>query len=497
MIRLSAPVTLSPDTESRTIEGMAVHFDQVIQASTGPVMFLAGSLPTEGTPPKLLRDHDPSQPLGLVTERWDTPDGVAFRAKISATAAGDEALTLAADGVLDSVSVGVQPVDFIRQDGVMVVAAGAWMELSLLPWGADPNAKISRVAASPADEECNTPTPNPSEEEPMSESVEAAPAPVVATAPIHAAPARKVTASDYIAAAITGDFTPAIRAVAAQDALADVPGVVPEPLIGEVWDTLTEERPITSALGTFAMPQAGETFYRRKVTQHTSVGLQATEFAELSSQKMTIARIQVDKKTYGGYVDVSEQSASWADVALLDMIIRDMAREYARATEIAVATEIAGGASAATATVTSWLDGDEVIEDLYAAAAEIKAATNLMPTHLIVSTNIWAQIGAAKDSGGNRIFPYLAPSNAAGTLNGATSTTGNPLGLQLIVSDDIVVGPATKAAIMLNSRVVEVYEDRRGAIRVDQPATLSTRLAFRGFLGIADIDLANGALNLA
>ena len=114
-----------------------------------------------------------------------------------------------------------------------------------------------------------------------------------------------------------------------------------------------------------------------------------------------------------------------------------MAKVYAETTEKWVGdTVLFGNASAATSTVTSWTDGDEVIEDLYLAAAEIYENFGRMPTHLIVKSSTWASLGAAKDSGGNRIFPYLAPSNAAGTLNGATSMTGNPLGLQLIVSDD-------------------------------------------------------------
>jgi hypothetical protein len=72
----------------------------------------------------------------------------------------------------------------------------------------------------------------------------------------------------------------------------------------------------------------------------------------------------------------------------------------------------------------------------------------------------------------------------------------NPLGLSLVVSDDIIVAPATDAAIVLNSRTVEVYEDRRGALRVESPSTLSTTLAFRGVIAAADLSLGDGALSL-
>ena len=503
MIRLHAPIRLS-DTGERLIEGVAVPYDTEANASTGAVMFLPGSLKAE-TRPKLLRDHDMTQAIGLVTGLEDGPDGLRFTARISATAAGEEALTLALDGVLDAVSVGVNPIEAERIDGVLVVAQGELVEISMTAFPAFKDARIDRVAATdqvdaepepdPDPETETQQDPNPSEEDiTMDQTTEA----TVPTAPLqfNRRPAKPVTAGEFIAATLTGNMTPRIQAVVADEVVADIPGLVPELLVGSVFDTLNEDRPLVSALGTLAMPAGGETFNRRKVTQHTDVDVQANEYDILASQTYDVAKVPVTKKWVGGSLNLSEQAIAYSDQSLIDLVIRDMARMYARRTEIIACTELIGGASTATATITDFTDGDEVIEDLYLAAAEIKAGMGLMPTHLIVSTGIWAQLGAAKDSGGNRIFPFLGPSNAAGTLNGATSLTGNPLGLSLIVSDDIVVSPATDAAVIFNARALEVYEERRGALRVEQPSTLSTQLAFRGVFAVADMDLAVGALSL-
>jgi phage head maturation protease len=66
--------------------------------------------------------HDSNQIVGKVVERVDTPQGMMFTAKISATRLGDEALTLALDGVIDAVSVGVTPTKFsYDEEGVMIV----------------------------------------------------------------------------------------------------------------------------------------------------------------------------------------------------------------------------------------------------------------------------------------------------------------------------------------------------------------------------------------
>ncbi len=91
--------------------------------------------------------HDSTKPIGIVTERVETPEGVMFAARISATRAGDESLTLAQDGVLDSVSVGATPTEWTMVDGVMHVTAAVWSELSMVSEGAFADAKIHQIAA--------------------------------------------------------------------------------------------------------------------------------------------------------------------------------------------------------------------------------------------------------------------------------------------------------------------------------------------------------------
>ena len=501
-IELSQPVTLDVTAEEgtprRTLSGIAVPFNTTAQASTGSVRFLPGSLATDGPAPKLIRDHDLSQPIGIVSARIADESAMLFEARISETAAGDEALTLAADGVLDAVSVGVEVEEFHYDGTTMVVEAGRWRELSLVPFGAFAESKVLDVAAEEATPEETQSEPTDSEEEielsENNELIEAAPAPVeIPTTPIIHAEASLPSAGEFIAAQLRG--TP-LHVQAATSDTTDIPGAIPSPLVGEIFDTLTSERPMFSALGARAMP-SGDPFYARKVTQHTAIGTQASEHDALSSQAMTVAKVQVDKVTLGGYIDLSEQEVIYADDNVIQLVIEDMAKVYAEQTEKYVGdTVLFANSSAATAQVTSWTDGDEVITDLYAAAAEIYSNFGRMPTHLIIKPSVWASVGAAKDSGGNRIFPYLGPSNAAGTLNGATTMTGNPLGLQLIVSDNWDLTAGTANAMMLSASAVQVFEDARGALRVEQPATLSTRLAFRGYVAAADYDLTNACLTL-
>ncbi|MEI8287331.1 MAG: hypothetical protein WCG15_08555, partial [Actinomycetes bacterium] len=108
---------------SRTVSGIAVPYGVVAQVSSGEkVIFEAGSLPVDGKAPKLYLNHDSEQAVGLVSERVNTPEGMMFSARISKTVLGEEALTLALDGVIDSVSIGVNPTKFkMQDDGTMRV----------------------------------------------------------------------------------------------------------------------------------------------------------------------------------------------------------------------------------------------------------------------------------------------------------------------------------------------------------------------------------------
>ena len=127
MIRLTAQkITLdaaADGTTGRTISGVAVTYGVTATVLDGTkVQFLQGSLPVTGRDPKLYMQHDSAQIVGKVVERVDTAEGMMFVAKISATRLGDEALTLAKDGVIDAVSVGVNVTKFkYDEDDVMLI----------------------------------------------------------------------------------------------------------------------------------------------------------------------------------------------------------------------------------------------------------------------------------------------------------------------------------------------------------------------------------------
>jgi HK97 family phage prohead protease len=495
-ITLAAPITVTAaegDTPARTIAGLAVPYGVAADAMTGPVRFEAGSLATDGPAPKLIRDHDLGQPIGIVTSRTDTPDGMEFTARISATAAGDEALTLAADGVLDSVSVGVEILQHRFEAGVMIVESGRWRELSLVPFGAFEAAKIAQVAATEPDPTTTPEETDISEEENMTEeTTTAAEAPAYPTNIIYAQP-RKATLpslSEYLCAMATDShrlhtMNEQIRAAAGDVIVSDLDGIVPEPIVQPIYDDLQYLRPIVSAVGARAMPQSGKVFIRPAISTHTQVGVQATELTDLSTRTFVVTDKQVTKKTFGGRAYLSEQSIDWTTPSVLGAVLDDLAGQYALETEAEACAVVDGLPTTTNVWGADFTDAEDIIAKIYGAAATITAGSNYLPSHLICHPNVWAALGSLVATDGRPIFPYLAPSNAGGTL-AANSTAANLLGLSLVVSKDL--DDSEDNLYVLNARGIEFWEQQKGAISLDNPAQLGRVVAFRGYFAGLRID---------
>jgi HK97 family phage prohead protease len=519
MIKLNAQaVTIDAaagETQTRTITGVAVPYGETATVSDGTqVRFEQGALPVEGKAPKLFMYHDSSMPVGLVTERVDTEEGMMFSARISATAAGDEALTLALDGVLDSVSVGVNPTKFSYDDeGTMVVTEAEWLELSLVPIPAFAGAVIEKVLAS-AQEPDTEPTPEPVEETKV-ESVqpEAVVEAATPTAPIPAQPKRKFalpTPGEYMAAMHIGGTTfanvnaavrdfvaskqTALQAAAGDVLTTDTPGLLPVPVLGPVFDDLNYIRPVVSAVGARAMPDGGQskTWIRPTWTTHTSVGSQSPELSGVSATTPVIASNVIQKTTLAGQVTLSVQDVDFTSPAALEIILRDLAGQYMLQSDAVACNAITNGgtASGSTWTVTAG-DPSTLIAAIYDAATDILQATNFLPDHLFVSTDVWKQLGSQLDGEDRPVFPYTAAAglmgvNAMGTANVTQMNTFNPFGLNLVVDRAFASGTMTVA----RGSAIEFYEQIRGIMSVEVPATLGRTFSYYGYVStfIADGD---------
>ena len=61
--------------------------------------------------------------------------------------------------------------------------------------------------------------------------------------------------------------------------------------------------------------------------------------------------------TYGGYVNVSRQNIDWSVPSIMDIVINDLAAQYAIKTESVTAAAVATGSTAQTPVITAAVDG--------------------------------------------------------------------------------------------------------------------------------------------
>jgi hypothetical protein len=479
----------------RTLAGLALPYNVEATVNDGTkVMFMPGSLNSGGKMPKLYLGHDSTQAVGLVTAMVDTPGGMMYEARISETTLGNEALVLAADGVLDAVSVGVNPTRFSYDEkGTMIIEMADWQELSLVPFGAFAGASVDRVAASqgipqePVEiDNIETETPN-EELDTMTQPTETPQVIEAASvAPIVYAQPRSFklpTAGEFIAASLQGgsvlaEMNARVQAAAPNITTADTPGILPEIITGSVYDSLNPIRPFVSAIGARAMPQSGATFRRPVITVRPVATQQPVgQLNALDPSTVTVANNNVNKLTFGTYVTMSEQDLDWTDPASINIVLNQLAIAYGQATNN-YAVDTCHAAITQTSAVADPSDPADWIAAIYEGARQISASSNYLPTHMVVTPTTWAALGSLVDSTGRPVFPQIGAMNAPGELS-AANWNGNPLGLVLVVDKNApgsFIGHAAGPAAGF-----EFYEQQKGAISVEVPSTLGRTIAYRGY----------------
>jgi hypothetical protein len=272
---------------------------------------------------------------------------------------------------------------------------------------------------------------------------------------------------------------------AAHQKTGDNLGVVPDPIVGDVVKFVDAARPIVSFIGADALPAA--TWHRPVVTQSTSVAVQgsaggaADEKAELVSQKMLITRLTANAVTYGGYVNVSRQDIDFTpNGQILDIVVNDLAEQYAIETEQATGTEL----DASTATAVGYgasPDADSIRAALWAAAADIYATTKgrgrlglaLAPDRLETFGPLFTPIPLS-----------VAPGEGLTAGDFGSGLVGTIAGIPVMMS----AGLASTKAFLFSTGAIEVYEQRVGQLQAVEPSVLGVQVAYAGYFTPLTID---------
>ena len=135
------------DVARRTIAGVVAPWNVYANVSTGQrIAFAPGSL-TMGDRVKLVLDHDPTQPVGVLASAHTSEAGQSASFKIPGGPRGDAALLEASEGLRDGLSVGADIVDATESDQGLYVTAARVRHVALLSEPAYDDARVTTVAA--------------------------------------------------------------------------------------------------------------------------------------------------------------------------------------------------------------------------------------------------------------------------------------------------------------------------------------------------------------
>jgi hypothetical protein len=269
---------------------------------------------------------------------------------------------------------------------------------------------------------------------------------------------------------------------AAHQTTADNAGLLPVRVVEPVLNGVDTARPLVAAFGTTDLGPGSWAY--PKVTQHTQVAAQSAEKAELASRKMLVTMTNITAPTYGGYVNVSRQNIRRSQPGIVDLIIADLAGQYAIATEDALGDALvaAGSASDVDLPNAAGLAGAGgpygVSSAVWGAAGQSAAAlrtANIPATGpiLIVSPDQLAILAP--------IFPPVNPGNAQGTgFSAVNAAVQGPQGTASGITVVMGAGLNTGTVLFTYRSNVRCYEDRYGALTVDEPSVMGMQVGYAG-----------------
>ncbi len=200
-----------------------------------------------------------------------------------------------------------------------------------------------------------------------------------------------------------------LRAMASV-ALADVPGVVPRPIGGELIPAFVDRdrnvvRISNGGRGPLPLPLKGQQFTRPRVTGGTQVNVQTNQFDEVASRKMTIAADGLDKSRLAGYVGVSERVIDWSDPTFVEAIYEDLAAAYGATTEQLACAAVAAAITTNTVTLSLTADSDAITLAVATALGTAYDAAKQQPDVLLCAADRYAYLLGLTGDDGRPAFP--------------------------------------------------------------------------------------------
>lgn len=490
------------NAERREISGIAVPWGQVAKIGSYSESFERGAV-QDSDDALLFWRH--MEPIGKIVKAKDTDEGWAITARISETERGNEAYTLARDGVVKKFSIGFEPKehrDEVAEDGSVTrvrtkVRVG---EVSLVPFPAYEGADVSQVREAEKKKEgvsaMETATVTVADLTEVRQSIEDLSRRFDTFTPqAPAAPVLDTRSAGEVLKAIASGDAETVKSYETLLARAYTGGTSADAIVKPAWvGDLTRVFDASSGVladvfSTGTLPSSGNTIeYAELNTNTIDVAEQAAEGDDIVFGNVKITTKTAPVKTYAGGTQLTRQEIERSTVGVLNtsldaLAIAAGARKKAvlRAAYNALVTAREGvaanggvvvlGATLAAATAGNW-------EDALIDAALKYEQINLPLEVLIVSATVFKKMRSLTVSG-ERVF-RVAEENASGTLN-LPGLTGNLAGIPVRLDS----GQSGDKAVFANARALRQYDSALVSLSDENIVNLSKAFAVYKYGAVA------------
>lgn len=525
---------LAADAKTRTILGRAVPVGTVIDrrgyvfeangnyAEYSKLTFAANSI-TFGDRTPLLQYHDTSRPVGkLASSKWsDTELSVEF--SVSKTAAGDEVLELANDGVL-GLSVGIDITGYtLSDDGLLTITEATGREISVTPTPAFEDAVISKVQFTQTREDNEMPNTERftkhgeeksteagvSEVSLSAESIAAIGAAIAAPTPNAAnlalnvqeeAPYRfdgragKHEFSTDIFAAAKGDMEAATRVNSYMSEMfavtqSGVAAVNPAGYRADMYvDHLNNTTPVYSTLYKGGLDN-GLAFSFPKFNSQSGLVSDHTEGTEPTGGALTVANGgTVNPTAISGLVEVTREVVDNGGNPQVSKLIRDeIIYRYNQMLEAKAAAFLLGLSGVQTVALTAGATNatlSDLVEDVI--AAQHFATGGLRVTDALGHANLFRTLRKARDTSGRLLHPVVNGVNADGSqARDFGSLEVGPLALRPTWSLGAYDAATAQPSFLLNRADVHMWASSPQSITLQPTVALGLRIGIFGYVATA------------
>ena len=538
-LTFSAPIQAA-DTGRRIISGVVVPFGKIGHTNVGAVIFERGSIAIhDGTKIKLLAQHEPTNPIGRAQSFQTTDDAIYGQFKLSASQKGNDYLIMAAEGLIDGLSVGVDVIaSKPDHDGVIHVTAAVLKEVSLVETPAFDNAKVLSVAAQMGDmeeaaeeviedkeaelidqisnavdqlkslqdieEALDETQPETESEASVDETTTAAKPEATEDRPVIKASQPYITTTvrhgitskgkyvEHKLKASLGNEESKLWVAAAEDPTAitaadgfnNNTAFSPVQYLNSFISNTNFGRPTIDAVSRGVLPASGMTINIPSLVTSAGGGSNAaptvattSEAGTPSDTPMTSSYESVSVQKFAGQQTISVELIERSDPIFMDQLAIQLERAYLLATDAyMIGVLTAQGTQAATTAGTS----AGLISYISTEAPAAYAGSSYFASNIVTNTNWWSTLIGAVDTTGRPIYNAINPYNTAGQSN-PTSIKGNVLGLDLYVDKNVTSGLVDESAFIIAPETVTWWESPTAYFSVNIVNSMQVQTAIYGY----------------